>query len=264
MNKPHLHFAHANGFPAPVYRKLLERLSERYAVGYLEAVGHDSRYPVTDCWPHLVDETLHYIEKSYPEPVIGVGHSLGGLLVLFAALKRPELFRSLVILDSPLFGPWRARGLWMAKRFGMIDKVTPAAQTRRRRAEWPSVEAARDYFATRRLFAELDPQCLADYAEFGTVDTGGVRRLRFEPEVEYRIFRGLPHNYHRYRGRLKVPAAYLVGSRTHVVRESDLAFMRRHFGMSVFCVEGTHLFPLERPLVTAERIESALTTMSPV
>ncbi|RXZ42559.1 alpha/beta fold hydrolase [Crenobacter cavernae] len=258
MNKPHLHFAHANGFPAPVYRKLIDRLGERYDVGYIDAVGHDSRYPVTDCWPNLVDETVHFIEARYPEPVIGVGHSLGGLLVLFAALKRPELFKSLVILDSPLFGPWRARGLLMAKTFGMIDKVTPAAQTRRRRAEWPSVEAARHYFSTRRLFAELDPQCLDDYAEFGTVEQDGVRKLRFEPEIEYRIFRGLPHNYHRYRGLLQVPAAYIVGSRTHVVGESDLAFMRRHFGMSVLTEEGTHLYPLERPLETAERIHAAL------
>lgn len=73
-----LHFSHANGFPAPVYRKLFAALNDRYTIGYLDMIGHDPRFPVTDSWPHLVEETLHTLDTRYGQPVIGVGHSLGG------------------------------------------------------------------------------------------------------------------------------------------------------------------------------------------
>ena len=46
----------------------------------MEAIGTDPRYPVTEGWPHLVEQLLHSIK----EPVFGVGHSLGGYLNFLA------------------------------------------------------------------------------------------------------------------------------------------------------------------------------------
>lgn len=258
MNKPFLHFAHANGFPAPVYRKLLDKLSERYQVGYLETIGHDRRYPVTDGWPHLADETIAYIEASYDAPVIGVGHSLGGLVLFFAAIKRPDLFSSLVILDSPMFSPWRSRGLRLAKMFGRVDSITPAGATKRRRNGWGSVEEVRKYFADKSLFADFDPDCLEDYARFGTVEQQGEVKLKFSPKIECDIFRSLPHHYYQLKGRLKVPTAFIAGTNSNVVNAADLAYLRRHFRVPVLHQKGGHLYPLEAPLATAEAIHSMI------
>lgn len=262
MDKPYLHFAHANGFPAPVYRKLLERLGERYQVGFLETIGHDSRYPVTDGWRHLRDETIAYIERSYPEPVVGVGHSLGGVLLFLAAVKRPDLFRALVILDSPLFGPLRSRGLQFAKLFGFMDRITPATATLHRRNDWASVEEVRRYFAGKRLFADFDPDCLADYARHGTVEQRGRRKLRFSPQIESMIFRSLPHHYARLRGRLQVPLAYISGSETDVITPADLAHLKRHFQARIYRQCGSHLFPFEAPLETADKILAAIADLA--
>jgi pimeloyl-ACP methyl ester carboxylesterase len=258
MSKPILHFAHANGFPAPVYRKLLDKLGERYEVGYLESIGHDHRYPVTDGWPYLRDETIAYIESHYSGPLIGVGHSLGGAVLFLAASKRPDLFRSLVILDSRLFAPWRARGLQLAKLFGMVDRVTPARTTLRRRNVWSSVEEVRTYFEAKRLFANFDPECLEDYARYGTVEQLGQRKLKFSPDIECRIFRSLPHHYGRYKGRLKVPTAYIAGTESDVINASDLAYLANHFHMQIMRQKGGHLYPFEAPLATAETIFTAL------
>jgi pimeloyl-ACP methyl ester carboxylesterase len=262
MDKPYLHFAHANGFPAPVYRKLLERLGRHYQVGYLETIGHDSRYPVTDGWRHLRDETIAHIERSYPAPVIGVGHSLGGVLLFLAAVKRPELFRALVILDSPLFSPWRARGLQFAKLLGFMDRITPAAATLHRRNDWGSVEEVRQYFAGKRLFARFDPDCLADYARYGTVEQRGRRKLRFSPQIECMIFRSLPHHYARLRGRLRVPLSYIAGTETDVVSAADLAHLKRHFHARLYRQRGSHLYPFEAPLETADTILEAIADLT--
>ena len=94
-------FAHANGFPSATYGKLFAALAPQYQVAHLELHGHDPRFPVDDNWHNLVDELIHHLEQQ-PAPVWGVGHSLGGVLHLHAALRCPELYRGVVMLDSPV------------------------------------------------------------------------------------------------------------------------------------------------------------------
>lgn len=234
---------------------MLERLGERHRVGYLDAIGHDPAYPVSDCWPYLVSESIHFIERHYDGPVFGVGHSLGGFLMFYAALARPELFKGIIILDSPLFGPRRAFGVWLAKKLGFIDRVTPGGNTLKRRDNWASVEMVRDYFARKPMFARFDPDCLSDYALHGTEPTpDGGRRLKFRPTIEHAIYCALPHDFPRHRGRLTAPAMLLAGSGSDVLGESDLSYIRKHYAIGVEFQDGSHLFPLERPLATAEHI----------
>ena len=163
-----LHFAHANGFPGACYRKLFSGLAADFDVGYLPASGHDPRFPVTDGWPLLVEELIASIVERGQAPVLGVGHSLGGYLTLLAALRRPELFRAIILLDAPILGTFRGTALQLVKRIGLIDRVTPAATTRNRRREWPSLEAALEHFRRKRLFRDFDPDCLRDYVHYGT------------------------------------------------------------------------------------------------
>jgi len=102
-----LHFSHANGFPAACYRKIFSFLERDFEIRYVNTIGHDPRHPVIDSWLHLVAEQLEHIDR-YGQPVLGVGHSLGGYLTMLAALERPELFRAIVVLDSPVIGRGRA------------------------------------------------------------------------------------------------------------------------------------------------------------
>ena len=151
-----LHFAHANGFPGACYRKLFSFLAADFDVGYLPASGHDPRFPVSDGWPLLVEELIASIAGSGRAPVLGVGHSLGGYLTFLAALRRPELFRAIVLLDAPILGPFHGSAL--QERIGLIDRVAPAAITRNRRREWPSISALEHF--RRNACSKFDADCL--------------------------------------------------------------------------------------------------------
>ena len=100
MSSP-IFFAHANGFPSATYGKLLDALSPDYRVLHLEQHAHDPRFPVDDNWDNLVEELLTHL-RELEQPVWGVGHSLGGVLHYHAALRHPELYRGVVMLDSPV------------------------------------------------------------------------------------------------------------------------------------------------------------------
>ncbi len=252
MTAPLLQFSHANGFPAGCYRVFLGSLSDRFDVRSVPCIGHDPRYPVTDGWPHLVDQLIAAIEAHGQQPVIGVGHSLGGMLSFLAAVKRPALFRAVILLDAPLLSVFRGNAVALLKRVGLIGRVAPGANTRNRRLEWPSHAAAVEHFRRKALFRHFDPRCLDDYVRFGTAPTARGLRLVFDPVIEDRIYRTLPHHLGRIASQLSVPGGLLVANDSDVARRVGLVGSRRH--LHIVRVGGGHLFPFERPEQAAAEV----------
>ncbi len=253
-----IHFAHANGFPAPCYSKLFRALGDEYHVDYIDTLGHDDAYPVTENWKLLVKQLLHHLETHFCVPVIGVGHSLGGVLTFLAAVYRPDLFSAIILLDSPVYGRFKSHVIKALKLFGFMDKVSPAGRTQTRRQHWPTPEAAFEYLREKTVFADFDTDCLWDYVNYGMAhDEEGVC-LRFERDIEYKIYQTFPHNLYRYRTRLKVPAALLYGEHSHVIQAGDAKNMARKLPMALHQVRGGHLFPFEYPEYTAEQIKHVI------
>jgi pimeloyl-ACP methyl ester carboxylesterase len=228
---------------------------QRFSLSWIDAIGMDPRYPPTEGWPHLVEELISKLE-SIGEPVFGAGHSLGGYLNYLAAVRRPELFRAIVLLDAPIIGTFRGSMLGATKRLGIVDRVTPAGATRDRRSTWDSRDEAKAHFRSRKLFARFAPECLEDYVRHGLVEEGGKLRLKIDPQIEYQIYRTIPHDMMRHLPKLRVPAFFLGGADSEVVRRIRLAGMRPKFRLRK--VPGGHLFPFEHPRESARSIAQAL------
>jgi len=191
---------------------MLSGLKKDFTVSSVDAIGTDPRYPPTEGWPHLVDQLLNFLEENFPsDPVYGVGHSLGGYLNYLAAVRRPELFRAIVLLDAPIIGPVRGSMLGATKRLGIVDRVTPAGGTRDRRSTWRTREEAKAHFRTRKLFRNFTARCLDDYVSHGLVENHELR-LKIDPAIEYQIYRTIPHDMMRHLRKLRVPAAFIGGA----------------------------------------------------
>lgn len=243
-------FAHANGFPSGTYRKLFSALAPDYSVTHLEQHGHDPRFPVDDNWQNLVQELLAQLQ-ALREPVWGVGHSLGGILHYHAALQRPELYRGVVMLDSPMPTWFDQTVIWAAKRFGFIDRLTPAGRTLGRREAFDSIEDARRYFASKSLFKAFDPDCLDAYIEHGLRPSENGVRLRFDPDTEIRIYRSVPHVTPGWPHALKIPLAVVRGRQSRVVMPHHAYLLRLVAHGEAHTLSGGHMFPLEHPGETA-------------
>ena len=256
-------FSHANGFPAGTYRQLFEIWrAAGYEVVALEKFGHDPLYPVTSNWPHVRDELIHFIERQRPAGAVHlVGHSLGGYLSVLAAAKRPALARSVVLIDAPLVTGWRAHSVHAAKLSGLMKRVGPGRVSVRRRRQWPSAEAAWTHFAGKQAFARWEPGVLRDYIACGTEPdpdapaAGGVR-LAFRREIETRIYNTLPHHLGSLLQRhpLRCPVAFIGGTRSAENRQAGLAPTRALAHGRMEWLDGTHLFPMERPQETARAV----------
>jgi pimeloyl-ACP methyl ester carboxylesterase len=258
-------FSHANGFPAGTYRVLFDAWGAAgHAVHAIERIGHDPAHPVTSNWPHLRDHLVAFVEREAGEPAWLVGHSLGGLLSVLAASRRPEIARGLVLLDSPLIAGWRAHSLRMAKATGLVRRVSPGRVSQRRRREWDSRAAVHAHFAAKHAFARWDPRVLADYVHAGFEDREGRSVLAFDRDIETRIYNTLPHHLPSVLRRhpLQCPAAFIAGTQSAEMRQAGVEASRRLARERFVWMQGTHLFPMERPDETAAEVLRLIATMA--
>ena len=253
---PAIVFSHANGFPAGTYRQLFDawRAAGR-RVYALPRFGHDPKYPVTSNWPHLRQQLVDFVQREVPgERVALVGHSLGGFLSLMAACRKPEIAAAVVLLDSPVIAGWRAHSLQVIKLTRLMGRVSPGRVSQRRRHRWPNAAEAHDHFAAKSVFARWADGVLADYVAAGLEpDEGGGLRLAFRREVETRLYNTLPHQL----GPMikahppRCPVSFVGGTQSSEVRQVGLAATRAVTQGRIEWMEGTHLFPMEKPAETA-------------
>ncbi len=264
---PPVVFSHGNGFPAGTYRVMLDSVRERgFEVSAVEKFGHDPDYPVTDNWPHLVRQLADFARqavRSAGQPAFLVGHSLGGFLSLMCAARHPELARGVLLMDSPLIGGWRAGTLGLVKRTPLMKSLSPGTVSRRRRHVWQDREAVFEHFRGKKAFARWDVQVLRDYIDHGTFMAQDARVLAFDRDVETAIYDTLPHNLGALLRRepLKCPAAFIGGRQSREMKQVGLALTRQVTRGRLMMLDGSHLFPMEKPLASAAAIEAALRNM---
>ena len=269
---PPVIFSHGNSFPASTYRVMLDSLRNRgFDVDAVEKFGHDPKYPVTDNWPHLVEQLADFARERIGKtgvPVFLVGHSLGGFLSLMCAARYPELARGVVLIDSPIIGGWRAGTINLMKRTPLMKSVSPGTISRKRRNTWEHREAVFEHFRSKRAFARWDERVLRDYIEHGTFDPdaasdaegAGSRALSFDRDVETAIYDTLPHNLSALLRAhpLKCHAAFIGGRQSQEMRRAGMAMTQRITRGRIMMLDGTHLFPMEKPIATAAAVEASL------
>ena len=257
-------FSHANSFPASTYRVLFRSLRARgFVVKAIDKFGHDPRYPVSDNWPHLVQQLADFTRSVIAmkdEPAWLVGHSLGGFLSLMVASKYPELARGVVLVDSPLLGGWRSTALGMMKSTQVVGSLSPGAVSRKRRNSWPSVDAALEHFRHKKVFSRWAPEVLEDYVHHATHESQGKRVLSFDRDIETRLYNTVPDNLDRLLSRhpVRCPVAFIGGRYSLEMRQVGMSMTEKVAQGRITMLDGSHLFPMEKPIATAAAIEAAI------
>ncbi len=265
---PPIVFSHGNSFPASTYRVILDSLRNRgFEVDAVEKFGHDPKYPVTDNWPHLVQQLADFAQQrcdAAGRPVFLVGHSLGGFLSLMCAALHPKLAAGVLLIDSPIIGGWRANTLNLVKRTPLMKSVSPGMVSRRRRNSWEDREAVFEHFRSKKAFARWDAQVLRDYIEHGTFDSDDTRALSFDRDVETQIYDTLPHNLAALLRAhpLQCRAAFIGGRQSVEMRRVGMTMTQQVTKGRIMMLDGTHLFPMEKPLATAAAIEASLRNLA--
>lgn len=261
-----LHFLHANGYPPECYRPLLDLFHQEYHVFgmLLRPLWEGSNPEDLDDWHPLADDLLRFLEARGNGKVIGVGHSVGGVTTLRAALLQPEKFRALILLDPVLFLPTFLLGWSMIRLLGLGEKVHPLiAGAKKRRRTFDDLDSVFRGYRSRSIFRFMSGDYLRQYIKGITSPRPeGGYELVYSPEWEARIYltglrdfdlwRGLPH--------LKVPTLIIRGAETDTFLERNARLVqKKNPAIKIVTLErATHIVPLELPREVFEITQSFL------
>lgn len=264
-----LHLAIANGFPAQTYQTMLHPLLSSYeAFSWLpRALWRPTPPPASaPTWKSMTDDLLAALAQQGCSDLVGVGHSMGGVVTLIAAVTQPHLFRGIVLLDPVFLPPSLLWSMRIARFFGKKQVVPLSRMALKRRKSFASREEALLYWQSRPLFANWPKQVLTHYVEGMLVpdESGEGFRLAWAPEWEAHYYETI--DVHIWRYVRKVPASLPVllvrGSQTDTLLPAAVVRLRRILPHLDFVqVEGHgHLFPQSAPEVTGQIIQNWLQT----
>jgi pimeloyl-ACP methyl ester carboxylesterase len=266
---PLMTIAPANGFVPETYLPMLRPFIEEYRVVSVppRPLWGDEIAPEpspSQSWESLADDLLAAYEAFGLKEIIAVGHSFGGIASLLAALKKPEYFKAIVLLDPTIVS--RQVCEWI--RQAIASEQTPIASlvesARRRRNQFESIEDTYNRFKGKSVFADWDDEALKLYAEFGTVaNEDGSRRLAWSPDWEafyFSIYYADIWNILPKANNLDIPLLLIAGgaSDTYVPDVAqEVAELLPNATHRSIAGHG-HLFPQSAPLETAAVIKDWL------
>ena len=258
-----LHFLHANGYPPDCYKPFLECLQPHFHVFgmHLRPLWPDAKPKELHDWHPLADDLLRFLSDREAGPVIGVGHSIGGIVTLRAAFREPNRFRALVLIDPVLLPPCFILFWNLIRATGMGRKVLPkipGALSRRR--YFDDLDLVFRGYRQRKVFRYLSDENLYTYIEgiARPLPDGGYD-LIYSPEWEAHIYyTGIWHDLDLWRGlkQLHVPTLFIRGSESDTFWARTAARVRRanpQVRMEAIAKAG-HLVPLEHPQEVADLI----------
>lgn len=252
-----LHFAHANGYPAGTYRRFLAPFLPHYRVLAIEQRPlWPGREPAElQSWHLLADDLLAYLNQQGLERVVGVGHSLGAIVSLLAAVSRPEQFSALVLIE-PVFLPPFVFEL-AASQPDLFANQPHTDVARKRRDCWPSRQAAFDHFQKKAVFQRWPAESLWDYVNEG-LETRGAEGygLRFSPAWEAQVYSSPPLDLWQQLPKLTRPVLIIRAAESNTLLPhvwQTLPSLLPHATLVEFPA-ASHLLPLEHPQALAQTI----------
>ena len=165
-----IHFFHDNGFTVDTYNELLNNI-EGQILPPIRIIGEGIQ-TVDKGYENFVDEVIEHASKTKGEG-IAICHSLGATLSLLAEARQPGLFKTIILLDPPLFRRTKMIIVSILRRLGLEYLVTPAKKSMKRRDSFKSREEALEYFSNKGLFKEIPRSTIELYVNHGLEENGG-------------------------------------------------------------------------------------------
>ncbi|MFC2063845.1 alpha/beta fold hydrolase [Chloroflexota bacterium] len=158
-NGPLIHFAHANGYPPSCYQPLFSQLITRYQIlSMLQRPLWKGSDPneIMD-WHPLSEDLIHFFNQQSIKSIIGIGHSLGGIVTLRAAINYPERFKALILIDPVLFSPYLIFLRRLLNFNQLIYHFHPLIKSAsRRKRVFPDIDFIYRSFRRKSVFQYLD------------------------------------------------------------------------------------------------------------
>lgn len=258
---PPLLLFHPTGFCGAIWRPVAAHLPEYHSLAP-DLRGHgDSPAPPDHHfdWHGFADDVLAIVDALQLTGCVAAGHSKGGAALLLAEERRPGTFAALWCFEPIVFPTTGALSSAADRMEGGDNPM--AAGARRRRATFPSREAARANFASKPPLSIFTPEALDAYLDGGFHERpDGSIELACPPEHEARVFEmGARHGGFDRLDEVQCPVTVVRGALDRYGPASFAAPIveRLPNGRLEVHDDLTHFGPQQAPEAMAESIRTA-------
>jgi len=260
---PALLFAHATGFHARCWDQVIRLLPGRRAIAVdLRGHGRSEKPAPPYRWSLVGDDVVALVRSLDLRGAVGVGHSMGGHSLTYAAGREPPRFGALLLVDPVI----RERAAYAQGPRG----VPGSSFVSRRRNEWSSAAEMVERFAGREPFRRWQPRVLRDYCEFGlrARPDGPGFMLACPPEIEADLYAHAEGtDVSEEIARIAFPVRILRASpappgefgRSFNASPTDPELASRFaHAEDVLLPKATHFIPMESPDLVATHVETLI------
>lgn len=259
--KPRLHFSPANGIPAKAYMELFGHLDQEFTISAFDNRGvwaNGEAPPWGFRWNDHANDMIQALEQNTNQPVIAVGHSIGGTVSCIAAARRPDLFSKIIIIDPASVTNARSAFIsqcmpqWLS--FKTLEFIR---RTHHRKQIWPSREAFYENYRSHPTYKDFTNASFRNYVEHGLAkQDDGRYKLVFDPHWESYNFRKV-HFLWSVLPKLTMPTLVLRAEHTYMYSQATFDKLCGQLPNNISTQvirDGKHLAPLEQPESVAEQI----------
>lgn len=256
---------HATGFHSRCWNQVVKQLPGRhiYAVD-LRFHGHSGDEGEVD-WNVLSQDIVLLIEQLDLNNLVGVGHSIGGHLIARAAVRVPQRFKQLLLIDPVIVSPQDyVQFLEQTAAFSATDHPVS-----RRRNQWRDAQEMFQRFKDREPFNSWQPEVLRDYCDYALHPSSeeGYRQLLCDPINEASVYISQSGNevIHEELPRLQTPVT-LMRAKFTGTSITDLAASPTWPELAsvipdcreIYLPQMNHFIPMQDPALVARHIQDAL------
>ena len=264
--KSNLYFIHANGFLPDAYKPLFDNIEKEIKINnfLLLDIFKNKKFKLKN-WIAYHDLFLKSIKHK---KVIGLGHSIGGNIILRSAISHPQKFKGIILLDPTLFTP---KIIFFWKLFYYLNiqhKFHPwLKSTLNRRMEYNNFESIFKAYRGKNVFSKINDDNLKLYINSITKRTNKKYMIKYPKEHEYTIYKtGLLKDNYIWRNihNIDLPCLIIRASESNAFLENaakKVSKLNKKIRVKTL-KNTTHLFPLEEPHIVSKTINTFLKEIS--
>jgi pimeloyl-ACP methyl ester carboxylesterase len=261
-HQPTVLFCHAASFHGRCYDRIINEALHGYHVIALDFRGHgrSQQHPPPYRFRWFGEDVLEFIKtlNLSTDNLLGIGHSVGGYSLTWAAAKASQqLFRSLLLLDPVILPPSFYKNS-SATDAHNVDYIL------RRKNQWSSIEDMISRFEKREPFSQWPKDTLRNYCTYAVDENC---KLVCSPEGEASIYRlSLESDNNVYP--LIEQSKFIQNIPIHIVRASVTDFSQLDAsptepklvqwfrkGRDTQLTNSKHLFPMDQPQLVIDLVK---------
>ena len=254
-----LYFVHANGFLPDAYKMLFQNLPSKLNINnyLLLKIFKDNKNLKLKNWIIYHDSFINSIKEN---KIIGMGHSIGGNIVLRSAITHQKLFKSVILLDPTLFVP---KVIFFWKLFYYLNiqnRFHPwLNSTLNRKMEYENYNTMFNAYRKKEVFSKIDDQNLKIYIDSLIEYDKEKCKIIYPKEYEYSIYKtGLLEDNFIWKNihKISIPTLIIRAEESNAFLEDAANKVTKlNKNIKIITMKNTsHLFPLEKPIETSNLI----------